>query len=150
MCIIIYFYSKTNWMHQYIKLFYFGMTLYMFRTVFPSTIRSSRLYIKATGICQTDIAEYLFDKCLLLLCTVLNSWWWTERPSETCRVSFQNKINLIHWCNCSVLLQKWSSLRACSTFTPADISYHTGNYIIKPVVIIPYDKTKFHSRPINQ
>ena len=20
--------------------------------------------------------------------TVLNSWWWTERPSETCRVSF--------------------------------------------------------------
>ena len=28
------------------------------------------------------------------VCTVLNSWWWTERPSETCRVSFQNKINL--------------------------------------------------------
>ena len=26
------------------------------------------------------------------VCTVLNSWWWTERPSETCRVSFQNKI----------------------------------------------------------
>jgi len=30
------------------------------------------------------------------VCIVLNSWWWTERPSETCRVSFQNKINLIH------------------------------------------------------
>jgi len=28
------------------NLFYFGMTLYMFRTVFPSVIRSSRLYIK--------------------------------------------------------------------------------------------------------
>jgi len=28
------------------------------------------------------------------VCTVLNSWWWTERPSETCRVLFQNKINL--------------------------------------------------------
>ena len=26
--------------------FYFGMTLYMFRTVFPSIIRSSRLYIQ--------------------------------------------------------------------------------------------------------
>jgi len=26
------------------NLFYFGMTLYMFRTVFPSIIRSSRLY----------------------------------------------------------------------------------------------------------
>ena len=27
------------------NLFYFGMILYMFRTVFPSIIRSSRLYI---------------------------------------------------------------------------------------------------------
>jgi hypothetical protein len=24
-------------------------------------------------------------------CTVNNSWWWTEKLSETCRVSFQNK-----------------------------------------------------------
>jgi hypothetical protein len=31
------------------------------------------------------------------LCTVLNSWWWTERPSETCTVSC--KINsLRNWC----------------------------------------------------
>jgi len=37
------------------NLFYFGMTLYMFRMVFPSIIRSSRLYIQL----------YLFDKCLL-------------------------------------------------------------------------------------
>jgi len=22
------------------------------------------------------------------VCTVLNSWWWTERSSETCRVPF--------------------------------------------------------------
>jgi len=28
------------------NLVYFGMTLYMFRTVFPSIIRSSRLYIQ--------------------------------------------------------------------------------------------------------
>jgi hypothetical protein len=27
--------------------------------------------------------------------TVLKCWWWTERPSETCRVSFQNKMI---WC----------------------------------------------------
>jgi len=33
-------------MHQCLKLFYFGMTLYMFRMVFPSIIRSSRLYIQ--------------------------------------------------------------------------------------------------------
>jgi len=30
-----------------------------------------------------------------VVCTVFNSWWWTERRPETCRVSFQNKINLI-------------------------------------------------------
>jgi len=71
------------------NLFYFGMTLYMFRTVFPSIIRSSRLFIPQPNryVWQMPVA----------VCTVLNSWWWTERPSETCRVSFQNKINLIHW-----------------------------------------------------
>ena len=37
------------------NLFYFGITLCMFRTVFAS-IRSSRLYIQ----------QYLYDKCLLL------------------------------------------------------------------------------------
>jgi len=26
------------------------------------------------------------------VCTVSDSWWWTERPSETCRMLFQNKI----------------------------------------------------------
>jgi hypothetical protein len=25
------------------------------------------------------------------VCTVLNSWWWTERPSETCRAFHKNK-----------------------------------------------------------
>jgi len=33
-------------MHQCIKLFYFGMTLYMFRSVFHPIIRSSKLYIQ--------------------------------------------------------------------------------------------------------
>ena len=28
------------------------------------------------------------------VCTDLDSWWRTDRPSETCRVLFQNKINL--------------------------------------------------------
>jgi len=38
------------------------------------------------------------------VCTVLNYWWWMERPSKTHRVSFQNKINLIHWWILLVLL----------------------------------------------
>jgi len=57
----------------------------------------------ATGICQTDTAVCKHTAVSVwhmpvAVCTVLNSWWWTERPSETCRVSFQNKIYLIHWC----------------------------------------------------
>jgi len=71
------------------NLFYFGMTLYMFRTVLPSIIWSSRLYIQQQASA---------------VCTVLNSKWWVEGPSETCRVSFENKINLIHWCILLVLL----------------------------------------------
>jgi len=38
-------YSKTNQMHSIPNLFYFGATLYMFRTVSSSIIRSLRLYI---------------------------------------------------------------------------------------------------------
>jgi len=64
------------------NLFHFGMRLYMFRTVFPSIIRSSRLYIQQQAFVkqmpvasnQTHTAlcllasrrHYLFDKCLLL------------------------------------------------------------------------------------
>ena len=44
-CIVIYFYSKTNQMHNISNLFYFGSTIYMFRTVSPSVISSLRLYI---------------------------------------------------------------------------------------------------------
>jgi len=46
LCIVIYFYSKTNQMHNISNLFYFGTTLYMFRTVFPSIVRSLSLYIQ--------------------------------------------------------------------------------------------------------
>jgi hypothetical protein len=38
--------SKPNQMHHISNLFYFGTKLYMFRTVFPSIIRSLRLYIQ--------------------------------------------------------------------------------------------------------
>ena len=40
------FYIKTNQMHDISNLFYFGTTLYMFRTVSPSIISSLRLYIQ--------------------------------------------------------------------------------------------------------
>jgi len=46
LCIVIYFYSTTNQMHNISILFYFGTTLYMFRTVSPYIIRILRLYIQ--------------------------------------------------------------------------------------------------------
>jgi len=72
-------------MHQCIKFIYFGLTLYIFRTVFPSIISSTRLYNNN----QTDTAvcllasrqQYLFDSCtysleLLMMDgkTVRNMW----------------------------------------------------------------------------
>jgi len=40
-------------MHQCLKFILFGVTLYMFRTVFPSIIRSSRLYIHQQAYVQS-------------------------------------------------------------------------------------------------
>jgi len=54
----------------------------MFPMVFPSTFSSSRLYIQQ----QVYVSNRY---CYLLLYVVFNSWWRTERPSETCRVAFQ-------------------------------------------------------------
>ena len=45
------------------NLFYFGMTLYMFRTVFPSIIMSSTLYLHQQAFVKQTL---LSDKCLLL------------------------------------------------------------------------------------
>ena len=52
------------------NLFYFEMTLYMFRTAVPSIIRSARLMMimcqTDTAVCLANRQQYLFDKCLLL------------------------------------------------------------------------------------
>jgi len=42
-------------MHRCLKFILFGVTLYMFRMVFPSIIRSSRLYIQQ----QTYVKQIL-------------------------------------------------------------------------------------------
>jgi hypothetical protein len=96
-CIVIYFYSKTNQMHNISNLLYFGTTLYMFRMVSPSIIRSLKTVHTASyhtgcvAACEQSATQPVW---YVAVCTVLDSWWWTERPSETCRVLFQNIINL--------------------------------------------------------
>jgi len=51
----------------------------------------------ASGVCQTDSAD-------CLLAGTRCSWWWTERPSETCRLPLQSEINLRNWCISLVVL----------------------------------------------
>jgi len=53
-----YFYSKTKNMCQFFK-FIFCITLYMFRTVFPFSIRSSKLYIQH----QVYVKQILLPAC---------------------------------------------------------------------------------------
>jgi len=66
------------------NLFYFRMTLYMFRTVFPSIIRSSRLYIQQQEYVKQILLSacrqrYLFDIFLLLY---IQSWTPDDRRKD--------------------------------------------------------------------
>ena len=70
-CIVIYFYSKTNWLHNIANLFYFGATFYMFRTVSPSIIGSLRLYtqhhtIQVMWLLASKQPHNLYDIHLML------------------------------------------------------------------------------------
>jgi hypothetical protein len=68
--IVIYFYSKTKEMHNISNLFYFGTTLYMFRTVFPSIIRSLRLYIQHQVYVITYIYTYMYGMMYMSICHI--------------------------------------------------------------------------------
>ena len=47
---------------MYQNYFNFGMTLYMFRTVFPSIVMSSRLYIQQKAFVTQQRAQKIFGK----------------------------------------------------------------------------------------
>jgi len=65
-CIIIYSYSTTNKMHLLSQIIYSCKTLYVFRTVFPSIIRSSKLRIQQW---------YMSNRCCYLLQQVAAAVW---------------------------------------------------------------------------
>jgi len=89
----------------------FGMKLYKFQTVPLSIIRSYSLYTQQWYMSYRFVNScrarsgwilILLDSCLqtcmtytIAEFTVKNSWWWTEKLSEICRVSFQNKFEKI-------------------------------------------------------
>jgi len=84
-------------MHQFLKFILFWNNTLHVSDGLSVHHQEFKTVHTATGICQTDTVA-----CSLAgtrwKCTVLNSWRWMERPSETCRVLFQNKINLRNWC----------------------------------------------------
>jgi len=61
---------------------------------------------------------------IIAVCTVKNSWWWTEGLSETCRFSFQKQkeiweINASIWFHCKTLSRctvTWTSNTTFQTF----------------------------------
>ena len=96
-----YFYSKTNNMHKCIKfILFWNDTLHVSDCLsvhhqqFKTVQTTKQIYHTDTAVCLLVLFN---SSCLVAVCTVLNCWWRTERPSETCRMSLQNKLNLIHW-----------------------------------------------------
>jgi len=75
---------------------------------------------------------YVFSMTYTIaVCTVKNSWWWTEELSETCRVSFQKyilEISASSWFYCKNNVKEFL-LRLHSTYTfclfPIRISSHS-------------------------
>jgi hypothetical protein len=65
-------YSITNKMHLLSQIIYFCKTLYMFRTVFPSIIRSSKLRIQQ---------RYMSNSCCYLLLSGMR-WNWSSLRHE--------------------------------------------------------------------
>jgi hypothetical protein len=58
-------------MHQFLKFVYFGITLYMFRTVFSSIIRSSRLHIQQQAyVKQLLLPAVIGNEMELVLCSL--------------------------------------------------------------------------------
>ena len=61
----------------------------------PAQKRSANLYDRSWS-CSKAVYKPVWH-ILLLSVHWINSWWWTDKLSETCRVSWQNKfVKLVH------------------------------------------------------
>ena len=122
-CIIIYFYLKPPRCTSFSNIFYFGITLYMFRAVFPSIIRSSRLYIHSISYMSNRycclLASNMFDIYLMLY---VQSWTPDDgRKDRPEHVECYSKIKYI-----------WE-IGASSWFYYRNDMYYTSSLNIVPV-----------------
>ena len=123
-------------MHEFLK-FIFGIKLCMFQTVPLSIIRSFSLYTQhwymsyslragSGGNCSSILillasCQQTYVTYTIAVCTVKNSWWWTEELSETCRVLvyvIQLAIR-IRMVLSSILILLASCQQTCMTYTTA-------------------------------
>ena len=144
------------------------MKLYMFRTVRLSIIRSlftvHSAVIYVIQVCRQlssrtwpgparklSVVYKLVRHIPLLSVQRINSWWWKEELSESCRVSWQNKfVKLLHLVgfvikksaqtNLKSQLSNWNTCRAVSYFT---ILVQVKNHQLIPHIqrcwfIVPY------------
>ena len=66
-------------------------TLNVFRTVFPSIIKSSKLRLQQRYMLNSCCCSSSYFKYTVVVYAVLSSWWWTERQSEICTAFCKNK-----------------------------------------------------------
>jgi len=92
--IVVYFYSKTNYMHQSLKFILFwndtlhvsdGLSVHHqeFKTV---QYIQQQVFVKQILPLLANLLASSDSICVIAVCTVLNTWWWRKIPSETCRV----------------------------------------------------------------
>ena len=68
------------------QIYFWNRTLHVSDSFSVNHQESSTVHT-AIGICHTGYAECF--PVYIAVCTVPDSWWWTEKQSETCRVLFQ-------------------------------------------------------------
>ena len=82
------------------------MKLYMFRTVRLTIIRclftvhSAMVYVIQVSVSSWSCSKAVYKPVWhipLLSVQWINTWWWSDELSETCRISWQNKfVKLVH------------------------------------------------------
>jgi hypothetical protein len=106
---VIRLYSTTNKTRILSQIIYSCKTLYMFRAVFPPIIRSSKLRIQQRFMSNSWFRGWVppiaagSSSCLtytVAVYAVLSSYWWAERPPETCREFYKNKWFEIRGASC--------------------------------------------------
>jgi hypothetical protein len=103
-----YLYNKTNQMHQFHKFIpawnctFFGQLLCPSSGVYSLYTQQWYMWYRFV---DTAFNQDLLESCVykpvwhipLLSVQWINSWWWTDELSETCRISRQNKfVKLVH------------------------------------------------------